>query len=207
MNKSELAKYLNTTLGMIETNFPLICQKALAKGIKITKEGKGQSAEYYVENVEPQIVDKKEFSVRRNVNNYSYLSQEEIENKEQWTYVYFSKHYEVSNLGRVRRTRDKKLLQGTMIDGYNWIELEGRRYRTNRLVLQSWKPNPDFENLIVDHIDGKRYNNRLENLRWGTEKDNTLWMLMNRKEITKETTRIINIYGYDETLRILQSIK
>jgi hypothetical protein len=56
--------------------------------------------------------------------------------------------------------------------------------------------------LIVDHIDGKRYNNRLENLRWGTEKDNTLWMLMNRKEITKETTRIINTYGYDETLRI-----
>lgn len=77
----------------------------------------------------------------------------------------------------------------------------------NRIVLQSWKPNPDFQNLTVDHIDGKRGNNRLSNLRWGTDEENTAWMLMNRKEITKETTRLINQYGYDEVLKILQSIK
>ena len=32
-------------------------------------------------------------------------------------------------------------------------------------------------------------------------------MLMNRKDLNKELTRIIQKYGYEETLKILQEIK
>lgn len=206
MNKYELAKYINTTVGMVETNFPLLCSKNLAKGYLITKTGKGETADYTIQQVEPQIVDKKEFSKKRGIDNYSHLSEEELKN-EKWITTYCSDLYEVSDLGRVRKKYDKKILQGTIIDGYQYVELDYHRYRMNRIVLQSWQPNPDFPNLTVDHIDGKRGNNRLSNLRWGTDEENTAWMLMNRKEITKETTRLINQYGYDEVLKILQSIK
>lgn len=53
MNKYELAKYINTTVGMVETNFPLLCSKNLAKGYLITKTGKGETADYTIQEVEP----------------------------------------------------------------------------------------------------------------------------------------------------------
>ena len=59
----------------------------------------------------------------------------------------------------------------------------------------------------MDHINGKRSDNRLENLRWCSSEQNTQWMLLNRTEITKETTRLINKYGYEKTLDLLKNIQ
>ena len=41
---------------------------------------------------------------------------------------------------------------------------------------------------------------------WANDEENTLKMLKDRKEITKETTRLINLYGYDKVLEILKNI-
>jgi hypothetical protein len=45
--------------------------------------------------------------------------------------------------------------------------------------------------MTVDHINGKRDDNRLENLRWVKKEDNTQFMLLERAELNKELTRII----------------
>ena len=52
-NKQELAKYFGTTLTTIENTFPTFKSRMLAKGFLITKRGKGATAIYEVEKVEP----------------------------------------------------------------------------------------------------------------------------------------------------------
>lgn len=68
-------------------------------------------------------------------------------------------------------------------DGYDEIHLQAndgrsKYYRVHRLVAQAFIPNPD--NLPqVDHIDGDKSNNCVNNLRWCTAKQNTHYA-MNR---------------------------
>lgn len=200
MTKQELADTFGVSISTLNTNFPLFCKNQLKKGFLITREGLGKKANYTVEKVEKQEVDKSIFSTRGS-------SKEEIEG-EQWKSAYCSTTYEVSNLGRIRNKKTKIILNGYKNkSGYIIVSLDNVNYSLHRLILQSWSPQRDFENLVVDHINGIRSDNRLENLRWATEEENTVFMIKNRKEITKETTRLINKYGYEKTLELLQQIQ
>ena len=53
-----------------------------------------------------------------------------------------------------------------------YCHIKKRKYRIHRLIAQAFIPNPD--NLpVVDHIDGNKANNNVENLRWVTYQENT----------------------------------
>ena len=43
----------------------------------------------------------------------------------------------------------------------------------HRLVLLTWKPIPNAEDLTVDHLDHNKRNNKLSNLEWVTQKENS----------------------------------
>lgn len=109
---------------------------------------------------------------------------------EQWKVSVISEHYEVSNLGRVRSL------------GFDYIDISGRRcvaypriiktcfnkrigyigavLRVNkkpktislhRLVARTWIPNP-YNKAQVNHKDGNKLNNAVDNLEWMTKSEN-----------------------------------
>lgn len=198
MNKQELANMFGVSISTINTNFPLFCKNQLKKGFLITREGFGQKANYTVERVEQQEVDKSIFSIRGN-------SVEELEG-EQWKTLFFDANYEVSNLGRLRNKITKIIHKGSLKNGYIIVSVNNYNYSLHRLILQTWQPIDNYEEMTVDHINGIRTDNRLENLRWVTNEENTLYMIKNRGELNKELTRLLEKYTYEEVLALLKSL-
>ena len=86
----------------------------------------------------------------------------------------FNSNYYISNFGRVYNKRSKKItLSPEGKNKYAKVKINGKKYRVHRLVATLFVPNPDNKS-FVDHIDGDRYNNRADNLRWVTSKENNL---------------------------------
>ena len=84
--------------------------------------------------------------------------------------------YAVTSCGKVWSYRNKKFLTpGVHNKGYLIVCLckdgKEKMYRVHRLVAEAYLPNPD--NLPqVDHIDGNKTHNYVNNLQWITNRDN-----------------------------------
>ena len=91
-------------------------------------------------------------------------------------------------------------------DGYLKVALScldnnGRhRFSVHRLVLENFNPIEGMDKLQVNHIDGNKMNNHLENLEWATCKENIHHAIKNnlRAEINGASTltkeQVIEIY-------------
>ena len=81
--------------------------------------------------------------------------------------------YEVSRTGIVRNAWGATPLKPYRSQGYLTVVLYGRRYKVHRLVAEAWiGPAPSDEH-VVNHLDGNRQNNAVNNLEWATAKENT----------------------------------
>lgn len=89
-------------------------------------------------------------------------------------YPYFS----ISNFGRVRNDLTNYIKKNTMSNiGYYVTSLygEGKPKRTrliHRLLAIAFIPNDDPEKDCINHIDGDKTNNSLDNLEWCTKAEN-----------------------------------
>ena len=83
--------------------------------------------------------------------------------------------YQVSNLSRIKSfARDKKgiILNGSNNNnGYLTLKLDHKDYRVHRLIAMHFIPNPDNKPEI-NHKDGNKHNNLIENLEWVTREEN-----------------------------------
>lgn len=112
-------------------------------------------------------------------------------NAEIWKPVIgYEAEYEVSNSGKVRsldtiqrrsngRTICNFKIKGKILKpyktgrngGYLTVSIHGKNHKVHRLVAEAFIPNPD--NLPqVNHIDGNKNNNTIENLEWVTNLEN-----------------------------------
>lgn len=102
---------------------------------------------------------------------------------ETWKPIVAIPGYEVSSLGRVKKLpcgkgfnsveRIKTLV--TSKDGYlmlNWKTLDGKQHSKpiHRIVAEAFIPNPEKKD-TVNHIDGDKTNNNVDNLEWATRRE------------------------------------
>lgn len=107
--------------------------------------------------------------------------------EEIWKNVYgFENIYQVSNLGNVKalerdinygnricHRKERLLSKHFNTDGYYTVKLkDNKNHAVHRLVAEAFISG-DFS-LEVDHIDGDRTNNNVNNLRWVTHYENLL---------------------------------
>ena len=103
----------------------------------------------------------------------------------------FEDYMKVSNLGKVYRKEREvinnggtRIVKSGIIKTYIWgsgyeyvgITIDGKRYnnRVHRLVLQTFNPIENYKEMTVNHMDGDKFNNKLDNLEWMTHRENIL---------------------------------
>ena len=101
-----------------------------------------------------------------------------------WKEIKGHSNYEVSNLGRVR-SKDKYITtkkgwkffcKGRILKpwfaSYLTVQLtNNERHTVHRLVAEAFIPNP-HNKPEVNHIDGNKLNNNVDNLEWNTRSEN-----------------------------------
>ena len=107
--------------------------------------------------------------------------------------------YETGEVFNVKTNRFKKLSDNGR--GYLQVSLckngKEKKFYIHRLVAIHYFPNPENK-LEVDHIDGNKHNNCVENLRWATRSENANAFQKHRKN---NTSGVKNIY-YDKNYKL-----
>ncbi|ARF11444.1 HNH endonuclease [Klosneuvirus KNV1] len=107
-------------------------------------------------------------------------------------------NYYISNYGRAKN--NNRILKLTNDNGYESIQIQGQYLLIHILVVTLFSQNPNnYEE--VNHKDGNKSNNHIDNLEWITPKNNSIHAIENnlRKNIKKvihydNNGNIINIY-------------
>lgn len=91
----------------------------------------------------------------------------------------------VSNLGHFK-DRYKRLLPVKInLGGYLVIKTEKGYISAHRLVMYTWRPIPNAENMTVDHLNHNKRDNSLKNLEWVDRSENQ----------RRACEDIVNIFG------------
>jgi hypothetical protein len=94
---------------------------------------------------------------------------------EEWKVIAHATNYEVSTCGQVRNKNTGKILKPTLNGGYSAIGLRINNKTTtafaHRLVATQFLVCPD-DTFVVNHKDGVKTNNNLENLEWVSRSEN-----------------------------------
>jgi hypothetical protein len=94
---------------------------------------------------------------------------------EQWKTIEGFNNYEVSSLGKVKNKTGKVLALRITSDGYNRVRLYGDSIKNklvHRLVAEAFITNNDETKKQINHKDGDKLNNSIDNLEWVNHSEN-----------------------------------
>ena len=123
-----------------------------------------------------------------------------------WCTLNQNEKYEVSDTGLVRRKDSQHILSGCLTQGYKSVKLtfensKQQRFYVHRLVAEHFIINSDPKNkTIVNHIDGNKLNNNVNNLEWVSPRENNLHYYQKIKQQQKEKKqfeKVIPVIQYD----------
>ena len=132
-------------------------------------------------------------------------------NNEEWKYIIgYEDLYMISNYGRVKNNKNYLLIPS--IKEYKAVGLsknsKQKSYRIHRLVAMAFIENPN-NYPVVNHKDGNKLNNHVDNLEWCTKSQNSIHAHLNGLVNTVNNFKdidiinIINLY-YHNNIRIIK---
>lgn len=144
---------------------------------------------------------------------YTNLNKENLPG-ETWKIFPENDYYSVSNLGRVKNNKTGRVLKQTLKkgDGQGYCQIELKRdgvrqyWRVHRMVMITFRPINNFKEFQVDHVNGIRSDNRLENLRWNSALSNSKNKDKNRARISEILNQKILEHGYEKVLNYLEKM-
>jgi hypothetical protein len=96
---------------------------------------------------------------------------------EQWKTIEGFDNYKISTLGNVKNKVNKKLSIRLTKEGYNRVRLYGNVIQNkcvHRLVAEAFISNEDKTKNYINHIDGNKLNNNIDNLEWVNHSENMI---------------------------------
>lgn len=96
-----------------------------------------------------------------------------IEPNDEWKILFISDAYLINRNGQLYNRNRKRMTMGSIRNGYVRVEIKDKAYSMHRLVYETFV-GPIPQNMVIDHINGIKDDNRLENLRCISQSENAI---------------------------------
>ena len=125
------------------------------------------------------------------------LFQQPVLEGERWKPIDSFESHEISTHGRIRGSVDKFIRSPMRSKGYCRIKLRETRFMVHTLVAKAFVPAPNRpDQNTVNHINGVRHDNRVENLEWASQSEQLLHAhragLINVSRINRRVSLVVN---------------